>query len=43
MPNAYRAPEVILKVPWGCKVDIWNIAMIVRVYAACIWDEDFCG
>lgn len=29
MPNAYRAPEVILKMNWGYKVDIWSVAMLV--------------
>ncbi|KAI1911964.1 hypothetical protein LOZ61_003505 [Ophidiomyces ophidiicola] len=28
MPNMYRAPEVILKTSWDCKVDIWSVAMI---------------
>ncbi|KAI1921089.1 hypothetical protein LOZ12_001108 [Ophidiomyces ophidiicola] len=23
-PNMYRAPEVILRSPWNCKIDIWN-------------------
>ena len=29
MPNVYRAPEVILKMRWDYKVDIWNVAMVV--------------
>ncbi|KAJ8116692.1 hypothetical protein OPT61_g1942 [Boeremia exigua] len=24
-PNIYRAPEIILDVPWTCSVDIWNV------------------
>ncbi|PGH15876.1 hypothetical protein AJ80_05407 [Polytolypa hystricis UAMH7299] len=28
MPNAYRAPEVIFKMKWDYKVDIWNVAMV---------------
>ncbi|PGH11978.1 serine/threonine protein kinase [Helicocarpus griseus UAMH5409] len=28
MPNMYRPPEVVLKMNWDCKVDIWNIAMV---------------
>lgn len=28
MPNAYRAPEVILKTNWDYKVDIWNVGML---------------
>lgn len=30
MPNVYRAPEVVLKMNWDYKVDIWNVAMMVR-------------
>lgn len=30
MPNMYRAPEVVLKESWDYKVDIWNVAMVVR-------------
>jgi hypothetical protein len=29
MPNAYRAPEVVLKMNWDYKVDVWNLAMVV--------------
>lgn len=29
-PNAFRAPEVILGVPWTSAVDIWNVACMVR-------------
>ncbi|KAF8909177.1 kinase-like domain-containing protein [Mucidula mucida] len=28
-PHALRAPEVILGVPWDCKVDIWNLGCLV--------------
>lgn len=28
-PDIYRAPEVILGMKWGYKVDIWNVAMVV--------------
>ncbi|EEQ86791.2 CMGC/SRPK protein kinase [Blastomyces dermatitidis ER-3] len=28
MPDVYRAPEVILKMNWDNKVDIWSIAMV---------------
>ena len=30
MPNPYRAPEVILKMNWDWRVDIWNVAVLVR-------------
>ncbi|KAK2776347.1 hypothetical protein FQN52_003490, partial [Onygenales sp. PD_12] len=30
MPDVYKAPEVMLQMKWDCKVDIWNIAMVVR-------------
>lgn len=29
-PYQYRAPEVILDVPWGQKVDIWSVGVMVR-------------
>lgn len=29
-PNSYRSPEVILEVPWGYSVDIWNVGCMVR-------------
>ena len=28
-PYQYRAPEVILMMPWDEKVDIWNVAVMV--------------
>lgn len=28
-PNEYRAPEVLLGMKWGPKVDIWNLAVAV--------------
>lgn len=30
-PNIYRAPEVILEVPWTYSVDIWNVGCMVRI------------
>lgn len=29
-PWLYRAPEVILDLPWNNKVDIWNLGVMVR-------------
>lgn len=29
-PDPYRAPEVILEMPWGYAVDIWNVGVMVR-------------
>lgn len=29
-PDAYRAPEVILRAPWSYSVDIWNVGCVVR-------------
>ncbi|KAF2754655.1 kinase-like protein [Pseudovirgaria hyperparasitica] len=28
-PDPYRAPEVILEIPWGYAVDIWNVGVMV--------------
>ncbi|KAI7304411.1 hypothetical protein KC326_g8452 [Hortaea werneckii] len=28
-PNLYRSPEVILDIPWTCKVDIWNVGCMI--------------
>ena len=28
-PNTYRAPEVILQIPWTYSVDIWNVGCLV--------------
>ena len=32
MPLQYRAPEVILGMPWGPSVDIWSIALLVSMF-----------
>ena len=29
MPDVYRAPEVVMHMSWGGKVDIWSVAMVV--------------
>ena len=29
-PDIYRAPEVILEVPWSYSIDIWNVGCMVR-------------
>lgn len=31
MPNVYRAPEVILGLPWSYQVDIWGFGMVVSL------------
>ncbi|KAJ0426586.1 kinase domain protein [Aspergillus carlsbadensis] len=28
-PHIYRSPEVIFEMPWGCPVDIWNLAGLI--------------
>lgn len=28
-PFIYRAPEVLLRMPWNEKIDIWNLAVVV--------------
>ena len=32
--DQYRAPEVTLGMPWGSKVDIWNIALMVSAFTS---------
>lgn len=39
MPAVYRAPEVLLGMPWSYPVDIWGFAMTVGT--AMKWPEDF--
>lgn len=29
-PDLYRAPEIILGIPWGYAIDIWNTGCLVR-------------
>lgn len=29
-PYIYRAPEILLRTTWNEKVDIWNLAVLVR-------------
>lgn len=29
-PDIYRAPEVILGIPWSYSIDIWNVGCMVR-------------
>ena len=31
-PNIYRAPEVILDIPWTYSVDIWNVECVVSAH-----------
>lgn len=30
MPDVYRAPEIVLGVPWNEKIDIWALGLLVR-------------
>ena len=30
-PELYRAPEVVLKMEWTSKVDIWNVGTLVSI------------
>ena len=31
MPAVYRAPEVILGMEWSYPVDVWSVAVMVRI------------
>ena len=33
-PYIYRAPDVILDIPWSYSVDIWNVGVLVSVNLA---------
>jgi hypothetical protein len=28
-PDLYRAPEMILEIPWSYQIDIWNVGCMV--------------
>ena len=34
MPDLYRAPEVLLGLPWSYPVDIWSLGVMVRAQKA---------
>ena len=36
-PYVYRAPEIILDIPWTYSVDIWNVRVMVSVSNANVW------
>lgn len=36
-PYVYRAPEIILDIPWTYSVDIWNVGVMVSVSNANVW------
>ena len=36
-PYVYRAPEIILDIPWTYSVDIWNVGVMVSVSNVNIW------
>jgi serine/threonine protein kinase len=39
-PDIYRAPEVILEVPWSYSIDIWNVGcMVSQTPAQCIYSS----
>jgi serine/threonine protein kinase len=31
MPAVYRAPEIIMNMPWDCKIDTWALGVMVCV------------
>jgi serine/threonine-protein kinase SRPK3 len=35
-PYQYRAPGVILDIPWDEKVDIWSVGVMVRTRVVCL-------
>lgn len=39
MPNVYRAPEVILEMPWDFAVDIWGFGITVSCFTPAIFSS----
>lgn len=40
-PYIYRAPEVLLRMSWDQKVDIWNVGVVVRRVSCCLFVTNF--
>jgi serine/threonine protein kinase len=38
-PSLYRAPEVILQVPWSYEIDIWNVGCMVGMPLPCLLEQ----
>ena len=36
-PYVYRAPEIMLDIPWTYSVDIWNLGVMVSELNANVW------
>lgn len=34
MPDLYRAPEIVLGIPWNEKIDIWSFGLMVSSFKA---------
>lgn len=32
MPDVYRAPEIVLGMPWSYPIDIWGLGMVVSLH-----------
>ncbi|KAL2276344.1 hypothetical protein FJTKL_00946 [Diaporthe vaccinii] len=41
MPDLYRAPEVLLGLPWDAKIDIWALGLTMRSTLPCNKDAPF--
>lgn len=39
-PAPFRAPEVLLEIPWSEPIDIWNLGCMVRSYASLLQYND---
>ena len=44
MPDLYRAPEIVLGIPWNEKIDIWSVGLMVskkkHPFRTCCTDFD---
>lgn len=38
MPDLYRAPEIVLGIPWNEKIDIWSVGLMV-IHSAGTYDS----
>jgi serine/threonine-protein kinase SRPK3 len=40
LPDLYRAPEIVLAIPWDDKIDIWALGLMVRTLLLLVFFEN---